>query len=97
MFPQEFIKGLLQSDGSRYIQTVNEVQRVKYNFTNTSQDIITLFCWACDLLKLHYTQHSRATMQYKDQTIPTGTIRTTITFNKKADVDVLDSFVGPKQ
>lgn len=98
--PKPFIRGLIQSDGSRYIQTVKSKSGVryyvKYNFTNTSSDIVKLFCDSCDNLGLHYTMHKRKSLQPSDQTVETGAIKTTVTFNKKQDVEFLDTFVGPK-
>lgn len=98
-YPKQFIKGLIQTDGCRYIQTIktkNGVrQYTKYNFTNTSQDIICLFCWACDEIGLYYTTHSRNSIRPKENTA-SGAIKTTVTFNKRKDVELLDTFVGPK-
>ena len=96
--PKPFIKGLIQTDGCRYVQTIKLKnglkQYTKYNFTNTSTDIINIFKWACDLIGLHYTVHSRPTVGPTGEF--TGTTRTTITFNKTEDVKLLDTFIGYK-
>jgi hypothetical protein len=92
-FPKQFIRGMLHTDGSRYITSDGYM---RYNFTNTSPDIIKVFCLICDTLALHYTRHDRPSITPKTRT-PSGSIKTTITFNKKQDIELLDSFVGPKE
>ncbi|MET0897042.1 MAG: hypothetical protein ABWY45_03915 [Mycobacterium sp.] len=53
---------------------------VRYHFTNHSVDIRALFCWALDLLGIHWTQNSRYM----------------IAVYRKADTARLDEFIGPK-
>jgi hypothetical protein len=53
-----FIRGLLESDGSRFDRRVDGHVYPSYDFTNTSRDIIEIFCQAADGLGLHYTRPS---------------------------------------
>jgi len=93
-FPSDFIRGLIQTDGCRYIHRVSERKYPKYNFTNTSQDIINLLCWACDLLSIHYTIHTRRSKDPNGVDLDTHKI--TVTFNRRDAVEYLDRIVGPK-
>lgn len=52
--PQAFLKGLLDSDGSRY----TDRGYTMYSFSNVSKDIKKIFCWVCDMLELEYTKSS---------------------------------------
>jgi hypothetical protein len=45
----EFVRGLIQSDGSRHRRIVNGKDYPAYCFTNRSEDILGLFGWACEL------------------------------------------------
>lgn len=83
--PKEFLRGLIHSDGSRSMNRVSNRhgQRYaypRYMFTNVSEDIKGVFCWACDLLGVEWK-----VMNAK-----------TISINKRADVAFLDTFIGPK-
>ena len=81
--PREFVRGLLESDGCRFVNRVGRAKKyeyLRYTFTNESTDIRDLFCDACDLLGLRWTQMNRKT----------------IAVSRSSDVRVLDSFVGPK-
>lgn len=89
-------RGLIQTDGSRYIHSTNGRKYVRYNFTNASEDICTMLCTACDLLNIHYTIHKRPFVSFKGVN-STGKIKTTITFNKRVDVERLDNIVGLKE
>ncbi len=87
--PRPFIRGLIQSDGWRgknvaVRQTDLAIERrhyTRYQFTNHSEDIRNLFCWALDLLDVHWTRSNQWT----------------ISVSRKKDVFYLDSFVGPKR
>lgn len=54
--PYEFIRGLIESDGCRSVRRQDGKDYPFYSFNNRSQDIIEMFCWACDLVGLHYTR-----------------------------------------
>jgi hypothetical protein len=53
----------------------------RYQFSNRSEDIRNLFCWALDLVGAHWTQSNQWT----------------ISVSRRKDVHYLDSFVGPKR
>jgi len=83
--PKEFLRGLIHSDGCRNINRVSNRlgQRYaypRYLFTNVSEDIKGLFCWACDLLGVEWK-----VMNARN-----------VSINKRADVAYLDTFIGPK-
>lgn len=76
-YPKEFIKGLIHSDGCRYLS--NNI--VKYELKNYSTDILGYFEWACGLINVDTRRHSNG--------------KATILRNKK-DVDIFETFIGPK-
>ncbi len=53
--PEGFLRGLIHSDGCRFMNTGTNWRSPRYSFANTSEDILRIFCRACDLLDLHYT------------------------------------------
>jgi hypothetical protein len=79
--PQLLLRGLIQSDGCRFINTGRSWRAPRYSFSNLSHDIRTIFCDACDLMGLRWTASGA----------------TTIYVSRKADVAILDRFVGPKR
>ncbi len=83
-FPGLLLRGLIHSDGCRFINTGRGGWRApRYSFVNTSADICGLFCRACDLLGLRWT------------TAPSRATRT-VYVSRVADVELLDFYVGPK-
>jgi hypothetical protein len=79
--PEQFLRGLIQSDGCRFENTGRDGWRApRYSFSNLSDDIIALFCWACELLELRWTES-----------------KNTIYVSRKADVARMDEFIGPKR
>lgn len=55
--PEQFLRGLVHSDGCRFENTGRSGWRApRYSFSNLSDDIIALFCWACELLELGWTE-----------------------------------------
>jgi hypothetical protein len=55
--PEAFLRGLIHSDGCRFENTGRDGWRnPRYSFSNKSDDIIALFCWACEMLELHWTE-----------------------------------------
>ena len=80
-WPDQLIRGLIQSDGCRFNNTGrgNWIWP-RYSFTQTSDDIRAIFCDACDHMGLHWTQAG-----------------TRIYVSRKADVARLDQFIGPKR
>lgn len=87
-WPDKLLKGLIQSDGCRFVNTGRGGWRhPRYVFSNVSTDITSIFCSACDCLGLRWTaafpkSESAAVAIY---------------VSRKADVARLDEFVGPKR
>jgi hypothetical protein len=86
-YPLEFFRGLYHSDGSRFSNIVNGKDYPRYQFTNTSADIVKLFCDTSDRLGLHWTLTSRTSRQ---------NVATGIFISKRKDVTYLDSVIGAK-
>lgn len=81
--PKLLLRGLIQSDGCRFINTRGKSDTwsaPRYCFSNMSEDIKRIFCDACELLDLHWTRAGRKN----------------IYVSRKTDVARLDEFVGPK-
>ena len=83
-YPKEFFKGLIQSDGSRYLIS-KKYNHYAYNFSNKSQDIVDYLLLVSRKLNLKPTQ----------TVSKTGVIR--IYFYKREDVAFIDTFIGPKK
>jgi Homeodomain-like domain len=78
--PMLLLRGLIQSDGCRFQNTGRAWSHPRYSFANKSEDIKRIFCETCDLVGLHWTRSGEKT----------------IYVSRKADVAILDRFVGPK-
>jgi hypothetical protein len=83
-YPEAFIRGLIHSDGCRSLNTIRHPKKTyaypRYQFSNRSDDIRGLFCWACDLLGIDW----RVMNRWK------------ISVARRESVARLDEFVGPK-
>jgi hypothetical protein len=80
-WPDQLVKGLIHSDGCRFQNTGrNGWSWPRYEFTQESDDIRSIFCQACDRMSIHWTR--------------SGTEK--IYVSRKADVATLDRFIGPK-
>jgi LAGLIDADG-like domain len=77
---EEFIRGLIDSDGCRVVANDRGVRSVRYHFSNRSDDIRDLFCAALDELGIPWTRPAK----YQ------------VAVYRKAAVARLDEFVGPK-
>ena len=75
------LRGLIHSDGYRFMNTGRGWRHPRYGFTNFSADIRQIFCDACELLDLHWTWSKPST----------------IYVSRKADVARMDEFIGPKR
>lgn len=53
--PGLLLRGLMHSDGCRFINTGRKWQHPRYSFSNRSEDILKIFCDACDLMGLNWT------------------------------------------
>ncbi|MBI3635953.1 MAG: hypothetical protein HY216_07005 [Candidatus Rokubacteria bacterium] len=58
-YPAEFVRGCLESDGSRHRRIVGGRNYPAYSFGNRSEDILTLFVWACGLLGVRARRANR--------------------------------------
>lgn len=87
-WPEQLLKGLIQSDGCRSHSTGRGGWRhPRYAFSSVSTDITSIFCSACDCLGLRWTA-----------SFPTReSAAVSIYVSRKADVARLDEFVGPKR
>ncbi len=82
--PGLLLRGLIQSDGCRFINSGRAGWRApRYSFVNKSSDIREIFCHACDELDLRWTHY-------------TSRGNGTIYVSRLADVELLDFYVGPK-
>jgi hypothetical protein len=87
-YPQEFITGLIHSDGCRatnrikrrFKSGVKEYAYTRYFFTNHSDDIRAIFAWACGLIGVEGRPNNRYNLSVA----------------KRSSVAILDSFIGPK-
>lgn len=80
-YPEQLLRGLIHSDGCRFINTGSGGWRCpRYVFSNLSDDIRGIFCKACEIVGLHYTTAPR-----------------TVYVSRKAEVAQMDEFIGPKQ
>jgi LAGLIDADG-like domain len=77
---EEFIRGLIDSDGCRVVANDRGVRSVRYHFSNRSEDIRALFRSALGKLGIPWTRLS----EYQ------------VAVYRKAAVTRFDEFVGPK-
>ena len=77
---EQFIRGLIDSNGCRVVANDRGVRSVRYHFSNRSEDILGLFSGALDVLEIPWTRPSKHV----------------IAIYRKAAVARLDDFVGPK-
>jgi hypothetical protein len=79
--PEQFIRGLIQSDGCRVRNRVNGKDYPRYFFTQVSDDIRRLFCRSLNQLGVRYTWNDARN----------------VSIARRPDVAKLDEFVGPKR
>jgi hypothetical protein len=77
---EEFVLGLIHSDGCRVIANDRGVMSVRYHFSNMSEDIHGLFTAALDALGIPWTRSSKKI----------------VSIYREAATARLDEFVGPK-
>lgn len=77
---EEFILGLIHSDGCRVVANDRGVMSIRYHFSNRSEDIIGLFTAALDALEIPWTRSTKYI----------------VSIYRKAATARLDEFVGPK-
>ena len=83
--PQLLLRGLIHSDGCRFMNTIRHAQKTyaypRYNFSNRSADIRRIFCEACDLVGVDWRVMNACN----------------ISVARRASVARLDEFIGPKR
>jgi hypothetical protein len=77
---EEFVLGLIHSDGCRVVANDRGVTSIRYHFTNHSEDILGLFTAALDALGIRWTRSSKYI----------------VSIYRKAATARLDEFIGPK-
>jgi hypothetical protein len=77
---EEFVLGLIHSDGCRVVANDRGVMSIRYHFSNRSEDIIGLFTAALDALDIPWTRSTKYI----------------VSIYRKAATARLDEFVGPK-
>ena len=77
---EEFVVGLIHSDGCRVVANDRGVMSVRYHFTNVSVDILDLFTRALDRLAIRWRRSTQRT----------------VSIYRKVDTARLDEFTGPK-
>jgi hypothetical protein len=77
---EEFVRGLIESDGCRVVANDRGVRSIRYHFSNRSEDIIGLFTAALDHLEIPWTRSRKDT----------------VSIYRKAATARLDEFIGPK-
>lgn len=77
--PEHLLRGMIHSDGCRFVNTGRAWRYPRYSFSNRSDDIRAIFTQACDLVGVAYTHAPY-----------------TVYVSRRADVDRLDEFIGPK-
>jgi hypothetical protein len=78
-YPDAFLRGCIHSDGCKHRRIVRGKDYPAYSFSNRSEDILGLFCRACDLLDIHHTRANK----------------TTISIARRAAVALMDRFLEP--
>lgn len=78
---EEFVRGLIHSDGCRVVANDRCVRSVRYHFSNKSEDIKALYCESLDALGVRWTRPCAKQ----------------IAVYRKASVAILDRFIGPKR
>jgi hypothetical protein len=61
-YPEQFVRGCIESDGSRHRRIVNGKNYPAYSFCNRSEDILGLFTAACDTLGVRWRRANAETI-----------------------------------
>lgn len=78
--PEDFVRGLIHSDGCRVVANDRGIKSIRYHFTNHSEDILNLFTDALDTLGIPWTRSTKYV----------------VSIYRKAATARLDEFIGPK-
>ncbi len=57
--PESLLRGLIHSDGCRFINTGTNWRHPRYSFSNVANDIRAIFCEACEAIGVHWTAAPR--------------------------------------
>jgi hypothetical protein len=77
----DFVRGLIHSDGCRIVANDRGVRSVRYHFSNRSEDIKALYCASLDALGIRWTRPCDRQ----------------IAVYRKSSVAIIEQFVGPKR
>jgi hypothetical protein len=77
-YPNDFLRGCLDSDGCRHRRIVRGRNYPAYSFCNRSEDILALFTWACDAARVRWRRANQET----------------ISIARRAEVARLDALMG---
>ena len=84
-YPWRFLRGLIQSDGYRGMNTIRHPNKTyaypRYQFSNRSDDIRNLFCEYCDLVGVEWRRMNRWS----------------ISVARRDSVALMDRYIGPKR
>jgi hypothetical protein len=84
-YPWRFLRGLIQSDGCRSINTIRHPKKTyrypRYEFDNRSDDIRGLFCEYCDRVGVEWRRMNRWA----------------ISVARRESVELMDRYIGPKR
>jgi hypothetical protein len=78
---RDLLRGLNHSDGCRVVANDRGVKSVRYHFSNRSEDIKALYCESLDALDVRWTRPSSQQ----------------VAVYRKASVEILEVFIGPKR
>jgi hypothetical protein len=78
--PEAFLRGLIHSDGCRYVNRVKHYEYPSYSFSNMSSDIARTFTDACDQLGINWRRSNHKNLA----------------ITQRASVALMDTFIGPK-
>ncbi|MQA76368.1 MAG: transcriptional regulator [Solirubrobacterales bacterium] len=85
LHPWSLLRGLIHSDGCRFTNTIRHPRKTyrypRYNFTNRSDDIRSLFCEYCDVVGVEWRRMNRWS----------------ISVARRDSVALMDRHIGPKR
>jgi hypothetical protein len=80
-YPEQLLRGLVHSDGSRSRNVTDGKNYPRYLFSNRSDDIRAIFCATCDRLGIEWRRANAWN----------------VSVARRASVAKLDAFIGPKR
>lgn len=67
--PWAFLRGCIRSDGCVFVNRTGRYEYVSYDFANLSQDLLTLFGDACDLVGVEYRRYPKRIRIYRRESV----------------------------